>query len=299
MSVLQEVKANAALVAANAQFVRIQQDQLPAYAASLPLAQARAPELDPATHYLAEPEPTLAYLLTLDAINFGSGYFPHLQKRPGLSGYFTVAASLKDCWPLSVDDLRQLSSADCAGIFGQSQPDAAVTELMTFFAQALNDLGSLLATRYHSSFRELVATSSGSAEQLALLLAQMPFYRDVGFYKRAQLTAADLSVAGVADFGDLDQLTIFADNLVPHVLRVEGVLSYAPDLLARINREELIPSGSPEEREIRACALHAVELMRAHLDGVTSMQLDYVLWNRGQQPAYKALPRHRTRTVFY
>jgi hypothetical protein len=23
------------------------------------------------------------------------------------------------------------------------------------------------------------------------------------------------------------------------------------------------------------------------------------LWSRGQQPHYKALPRHRTRTVFY
>jgi hypothetical protein len=29
------------------------------------------------------------------------------------------------------------------------------------------------------------------------------------------------------------------------------------------------------------------------------MGLDYLLWNRGQQPEYKARPRHRTRTVFY
>ena len=127
----------------------------------------------------------------------------------------------------------------------------------------------------------------------------MPFYRDVGFYKRAQLTPADLSLAGVARFDDLDQLTIFADNLVPHVLRVDGVLGYAPGLLERINREELIPAGSAEELEIRACALHAVELIKSELDGVTAMQLDYVLWNRGQQRDYKAQPRHRTRTVYY
>jgi len=86
---------------------------------------------------------------------------------------------------------------------------------------------------------------------------------------------------------------------VPHVLRVDGILEYDPWLLERINREELIAPNSREEREIRACALHAVELLRQHLDGVTSMQLDYVLWNRGQQPAYKAQPRHRARTVFY
>ena len=27
--------------------------------------------------------------------------------------------------------------------------------------------------------------------------------------------------------------------------------------------------------------------------------IDVALWNRGQAPEYKAVPRHRTRTVFY
>jgi Queuosine salvage protein len=297
--VLAEVRANAAAIAGASTFVHIDTARLPAYAASLPVEQARAPELDPATHYLGDPELTLAYLVTLDAINFGSGYFPHLQKRAGLSGYFTVAASLKDAWPLSVADLRHVAPSDCARIFGQSSPDADVVELMGLFGRALNDLGSLVETRYASSFRRLVDTAGGSAERLVPLLAEMPFYQDVGFYKRAQLTPADLSVAGVAEFDDLDQLTIFADNLVPHVLRVDGVLRYDAALLERINREELIPSGSDEEREIRGCALHAVELLRQHLPGVSSMQLDYVLWNRGQLPEYKTQPRHRARTVFY
>jgi hypothetical protein len=286
-------------VAESARFVRIRADRLADYAASLPVEQARAPELDPLTHYLGEPDLTLGYLVTLDAINFGSGYFPHLQKRPGLSGYFTVAASLKDAWPLGVEELRRLSTEGCARIFGQSDPGADIQELMSLFARALNDLADCVTHRYGGSFRELVRAADGSAERLAELLTEMTFYQDVGFYKRAQLTAADLAVASVASFDDLDRLTIFADNLVPHVLRVDGVLEYETGLLERINREELIQPGSTEEREIRACALHAVELMRRHLDGVTAMQLDYVLWNRGQQPAYKAQPRHRARTVFY
>jgi hypothetical protein len=128
----------------------------------------------------------------------------------------------------------------------------------------------------------------------------MRFYRDVPFYKRAQLTAADLSTAGVAHFQDLDRLTIFADNLVPHVLRLDGVLAYDPALVARIGRQELVPAGSAEELEIRACALQAVELLVGHLaKQVTPMQLDYLLWNRGQGARYKAVPRHRTRSVFY
>ena len=294
MGLLDEVRAAAEQTAREARLVRINVAALDAYARSLPVDQARAPELDPATHFFGAPDDTLAYVLTLDAINFGSGYFPRLAKRPGMSGYFTVAASLKDEFaahgPL---ELGSLNADRCAEIFGQTLHDPAVAELMGLFAQALNDLGAMVA---RDGYRGLVERASGSAEQLATLLTEMPFYRDVGFYKRAQLTAADLSTAGVAEFHDLDRLTIFADNLVPHVLRVDGVLSYDPDLLARINREELISSGSPEEREIRGCALHAVELMRGELN---AMQLDYVLWNRGQAQTYKAQPRHRTRTVYY
>jgi hypothetical protein len=151
---------------------------------------------------------------------------------------------------------------------------------------------------------------------LISVLEAMPFFRDVSncdgievpFYKRAQLTAADLSLAlggrGLGAFDDLDRLTIFADNLVPHVLRIDGVLSYDEELSARIDREELLVAGSMEEVEIRACAVHAVEMMRQALarEGmrVTSMGLDFVLWNRGQERHYKTVkPRHRARSVYY
>jgi hypothetical protein len=50
--------------------------------------------------------------------------------------------------------------------------------------------------------------------------------------------------------------------------------------------------------------VHAVELMRGALGRagrkVTSMGLDYVLWNRGQERYYKTVKRrHRARTVYY
>ena len=305
MGVLNDVRQHAAEVAASARFIRINYDAIVHYAKALASDHSEQPELDPATHYVRpdDPDGTLTYVVTLDAINFGSGYFPHLKKRPGLSGYFTVASGLKDYFEgngaLTPRDLQELTPEQCAAMFGQTNPDDAVAELMVLFARALNDVGNHVTSRYDGSFRRLVDDASGSAERLVGILAEMPFYQDVGFYKRAQLTAADLSLADIAHFDDLDQLTIFADNLVPHVLRVDGVLSYDEDLLGRINREELIPSGSREELEIRACALHAVELIKACIPPITSMELDYVLWNRGQQPTYKAQPRHRARTVFY
>ena len=66
---------------------------------------------------------------------------------------------------------------------------------------------------------------------------------------------------------------------------------------------EDIVSGSEPEVEIRAVALHAVELMVEHLRSrgrpVISGDLDSVLWNRGAGDRYKAVPRHRTRCVYY
>ena len=122
-------------------------------------------------------------------------------------------------------------------------------ELMALFAQALNDLGRFLDGR---TALEAIEAAGGSAERLAATLAHsMPFFDDTGFYKRAQITANDLTLAGIAEFDDIDDLTIFADNLVPHVLRVDGVLIYDDALAAHIDSEELLPPGD-EEREIRA-----------------------------------------------
>jgi hypothetical protein len=126
----------------------------------------------------------------------------------------------------------------------------------------------------------------------------MPFFDDVGFWKRAQIVPNDLALAGVAEFWDLDELTIFADNLVPHVLRVDGVLIYDGALAARIDAGELLEQGSREEVEIRACAVHACVHIAAEL-AVPERTIDTWLWDRGQEPRYKSRPRHRARSVFY
>jgi hypothetical protein len=273
---------------------------------------------DPAHQHFADAATSLAYVVTLDAINFGSGWFPELRKRPGLSGYFTVATCLREqfaragAW--STADLVRIDANRCAHVFGQRANDG-VRELMELFARALRDLGGWLDARHGASFARAVGSAGQSAERLAGSLAEMPLYRDVaryaGFevplYKRAQLTSADLAAAfggqGFGEFRDLDRLTIFADNLVPHVLRWEGVLAYDADLAARIDRGELLPAGSPEEVEIRAVALHAVELavaaLRARGVDASAQHLDYLLWNRGQRPEIKAHPRHRTRCPYY
>jgi hypothetical protein len=242
----------------------------------------------------APPEATPAsadHVLQLDAINFGSGWFPTLRKRAGMSGYRTVAAAFAEHGPWANGALRALDAPTVAAALDQD----AAHPLMRLYAQALRDLGRFLGDR---TALDLVAEAGGSAEALATLLARgMRFFDDRGFYERAQIVPSDLALAGLADFGDLDRLTIFADNLVPHVLRVDGVLRYDPELAARIDSGALLPPGRAEQ-EIRACAVHACEQL-AERTGTPARLLDARLWNRGQAPEYKAVPRHRTRTVYY
>jgi Potential Queuosine, Q, salvage protein family len=290
MGLCDEVRRSCAAIAGEASQVRIELDRLGVVEPGPP------PALDLRFHFLeGGREEVCAYLLTLDAINFGSGWFPTLRKRPACSGYVTVAWALADRFrshgPWSAAELRALDAATVAAVLDQDPAH----ELMELYARALRELGGFLGDR---GALELVAAADGSAERLAeTLSAAMPMWDDRGFWKRAQIVASDLALAGVADFADLDRLTIFADNLVPHVLRVDGVLAYDERLAALIDRGELLPAGRAE-REIRASAVHACELIAARL-GVPPRVLDLWLWNRGQGARYKSRPRHRTRTVFY
>ena len=285
-----DVRTSCAQIAATAESVRIDLDALEHVEPGPP------PELDRVRHHLDGPaQEVAAYFLTVDSVNFGSGWFPTLRKRPGSSGYFTVAWAIADRFralgPWTPAQLRALGTDEIAETLAQPRDH----ELMALYAQALRALGTFLGER---SALDLVRGARGSAEALATQLARgMALFADRGFYKRAQIVPANLALAGVAQFTDLHRLTIFADNLVPHVLRCDGVLHYDEPLAAHIDAGRLLPAGR-QEREIRACAVRACELIARRL-GATEQELDNWLWSRGQAPAYKALPRHRTRTVYY
>jgi hypothetical protein len=285
-----EVRSSCAAIAADARWVRI-------HAGAIELVEpAPPPALDPVRHYLEGPPRDVAtYMLAVDAVNFGSGWFPTLRKRSGCSGYFTVAWAIADrfraegAW--SNADLRAMRADELADTLGQERDH----ELMALYAQALRSLGSFLGDRDAPA---LVREAGGSAQRLAAMLAGgMALFADRGFYKRAQIAPSDLALAGVARFADLDRLTIFADNLVPHVLRCDGVLHYDERLAAHIDAGRPLRAGS-QEREIRACAVHACELISRRA-GVPAHELDNWLWNRGQAQEYKTRPRHRCRTVYY
>src|SRR4051794_19435299 len=173
MGLLDDVRSSCAAIAASARSVRIEAKGFPA------IASGPAPVLDPEAHYLeGSRDDVVAYLLTLDAINFGSGWFPTMRKRDRRSGYFTVAWGLADRFrehgPWSNEELRALDAPAVAAVLGQDPGH----ELMALFAEALRDLGAFLGAR---SAAEFVDSCDGSAERMAQeLAAGMPFFDDRG-----------------------------------------------------------------------------------------------------------------------
>ena len=314
--VLARIRTACAQVTAQAMYVHIDRHQLESYAHTV-RRDSSLDDADPGRQRVGDDESTAAFVITLDAINFGSGYFPYLRKRDGLSGYHTVATSLRDHvshnGPIGASWLRTADAAECTAIFDQPNSGLA-RELMGLFASALRDLGVFIA-EFDDSFVTFVRSTGGSAAQMVEQLDRMPFFHDVAthlgtpvpLYKRAQITVYDLAQVfrghELGRFDDLHRLTMFADNLVPHVLRVDGVLRFSPELIERIERVDDIAAGSQPEVEIRAVGVHAVELLQQELsrsgEPMTAGEIDSVLWNRGAGARYKAIPRHRSRSVFY
>jgi hypothetical protein len=305
--VLTDLRSACEWVADRATHVRIEHERIPGYVGTLPIdVPVSGP--DPAAHLTEAPREELAaYWLTLDAINFGSGWFPTLRKPGGRSGYFTIATALTERFTTrgswSAARLADIDAVEIAGTLRQD-PDH---ELMALFAAGLNDLGRHVSDDHDGRFADVVDAAGSSAVTLVETLSGWESFADtsrydgieIPFLKRAQIAAADLSRAGVGAFRDLDRLTMFADNLVPHVLRLDGLLGYDDALLERIDRGDLIEHDSPEEVEIRACAVHTVALIAAERAGAREAGVDSLLWHRGREPRYKAVPRHRSRCTAY
>jgi hypothetical protein len=274
----ESVRRHCAEVAASARDVTIDE--------SVEISAGGVSGLDPGLHFLeGEPEDVARYVLILDAINFGSGWFAALGTDTNALTERLTAYTRARGAPWSAFELRALTPADV----GAALAVDPAHELTRLYAEGLVQLGFWLGEG------GVLARLGDSAEALAEDVATMPFLADRGFYKRAQIAANDLHLAGVVTYPDIDRLTVFADNLVPHVLRTAGVLRYSDELAALVDEGAELPAGDRREQEIRACGVHACELIARRL-GVAPALLDNWLWNRGL-----GLPGrpHVTRTTFY
>jgi HAD superfamily hydrolase (TIGR01509 family) len=195
-------------------------------------------------------------------------------------------------------------------------------------AERVREVGRVLARDFCGSALNLIDSAGGSAAVLVRAVgAAFPGFRDealhalpgapprqVFFYKRAQILVGDWwgalgrgpgGHAGAA-FSDIGALTCFADYRLPQLLVAEGVLVYAEGLRERVAAREELPPGCAEEVEIRAATVEAVHRLRQvvkvlHGREVTSVELDWLLWNEGEarEKAGALPPHHRVRSIFY
>jgi hypothetical protein len=183
-------------------------------------------------------------------------------------------------------------------------------------AENIRELGRVLLEHFHGNGHELVESAGKSAVSMVRGLGSMlcSFHdvatyegKKVFFFKRAQLLAADLHGAlggkSWGKFHDMHELTAFADYKLPQVLRYIGVLEYADELAEKVDRFAYLQPGGDEEVEIRAGTIIAVELIRREMKSrgrdFTAPEIDWILWNLGQEDRFREKPYHRTVTIFY
>lgn len=266
---------------------------------------------------------TASAILLLDAWNFcfwpdpGQAKWGIDYQGQAYNGYMGLAAAIKRAIeegdPL-YDPARMaaLTMSDLQHIFrGRGQMPMLEERLAN-----AHQVGNRLLEAWQGDFVRLLEAAQGSAVALtSLVIENFPCFddqtvyygRQVQFFKRAQILVIDLmgSLAGdpLVDFHDADRLTAFADYKIPQVLEAHKVLRYSPHLSALLQRQEPIPEGDPLEIEIRAGMVWAVEMLRVEMEArgrrVAPYELDWLLWNLGQQPVPDEKPYHRTRTIFY
>ncbi|HEV2529635.1 MAG TPA: queuosine salvage family protein [Thermomicrobiales bacterium] len=298
---------------------------------------APPPAWDDGLHWRGDDDTTVAWVFVLDTLNF-CFWAPCPEPLPrwrvryaGRShdGYRALVAALRrameDGTPLTEPAwLAEISDGAVAHLLrpDDEEPSAPIP-LLPERGENLRELGRVwlrwqedgqAGDRHPAA--AMVAAAGGTATTLVrLLTAELSSFDDVApwgnrtvpFHKRAQILVADLAGTynhtGPGAFRDLDGLTAFADYKVPQVLRRLGILRYDETLSGTIARYQQIPPGSVAEVEIRAGTVWGCELVRQAILATgrpcTAVEVDWRLWDAGQDLPAGTEPYHRTPTIFY
>lgn len=157
------------------------------------------------------------------------------------------------------------------------------------------------------------AGGPSAAALVELLVTTFPGFRDIHAVdgtdvyvcKKAQIAVADLyrlfgSSEPSLNFTDINDLTVFTDNVVPAVLRKLGVIKVSDELAGKIEGREELPAG-PTEVRLRAAAIVAADDIVAASEGAieNAMLLDYYLWSLGKEGDFRTFERHATRDTYF
>ena len=273
-----------------------------AYAGTLPPASPPAPDL-PAG---ASDEDRAAFGLQLNAVNFGSGWFPTLRKPAGLSGFRTVEAGLKAHGPWSADALTRVDAAEAAATFGGQDPGhelmAPVRPRAAGAGRARPRRARRLVPRARAVRRGIGGRAGRAARRAADVARRVALRRRRGAVLQAR-PARRRRPAPAGHRAGRRRRRADAVRRQPRAARAAdrrraGVRARprrahrprgaARARLARGGRDPRLRGPGRRAARRRAPGRHR-----------RATAVDNVLWHRGAAPRYKAHPRHRARTTAY
>ena len=263
----------------------------------------------------------LNFACILGLLQLGSGYRKDLHRALGWGASdtmtFGAVAMQNALGDATAAVLAALPLSDVQTWF-RLTGEESLTQLSAKVHEVLVGAGRGLLDNGYASFAALVTECTSAAELTTALCCIVPGFADcadyrgekVWFAKKAQLAVTDVHARLVAHEGptagypDVESLTVFVDNVLPAVLRAEGVIVLSDALKKDIDSGVPLASGSAQETELRACAVDAaeriVEAARAQGAEVTARGLDWLLWTVGKRPDLRAVQRHACRdTLFY
>ncbi|MEW5718096.1 MAG: queuosine salvage family protein [Chloroflexota bacterium] len=315
-----DVLKTTAFVVERARCVKIDHDAIERAADALAERRVEPPAWNYAYHFFDGTERTVNYLFLLDALNFcfwGKPKWGITYRGRKLDGYWALAAALKR----AIEKHPHLADAETWARISPQELAAMLrgnTTIPLFTERWRNarELGAILREHWGGSAATFVADAQRDAPRLVQMLADnfasfndIAVYdnREVRFFKRAQILVCDLwgAFGGKAwgAFDHIETLTAFADYKLPQILRAWEIVQYAPSLARKVDAQIELAAGSPEEIEIRAATLWAVEFLRDALARrgrkLWSVQVDWILWEASQARFEGMKPYHRVRTIYY
>ena len=211
--------------------------------------------------------------------------------------------------------MRDMSLNDFTEIFtGNMQMPMSLEKV-----EILNVVGDVLVNNYKGDWvnfinngpKKLYASGEGLIERLISEFERFndssPYQNDrVYFLKLAQLAFwgihRELS-RSYFEIEDMENMTAFADYIIPVALESFGIVHYSKELKEKIENGIMIERDSTEEIEIRAATIYVTAKLTEEINKSKSLdeqiiipQLDFKLWT--QFHADKT-PHHLTKTIMY
>jgi hypothetical protein len=265
-------------------------------------------------------EEKLRFLILFNALSFSYWSDPKWSieyKGNILDGSWGLIASLgraieKGVELINFEYCATITRAD----FSKIVDGATEIPLLEERWKILNEIGLKMISQFDGKASNLIAAAAEDTQKLLeLLVTNFPSFKDTSlykndeiyFYKRAQLLIADIfqifDGKSFGSFKNIDQITACADYKLPQILRKFGILEYEDSLARKIDSKIEIAHGSPEEIEIRASTIWAIEFIKEEVKKrqpqIMSFEINDHLWLATQEKFTDDKPYHRTRTTAY